>query len=170
MAADAVYGFVGVLLGSVSTAALTVYRERLVSGREREARQHQREQDRKDRRDDFQRQSLLALQDAASDLIKAVFNEQDRMLEERERTGTWPVRQWETPTASGWEDAELPLRLSRARIFDPALRDLARDIRAVAKNAVWAKSIDEAKALNLDLGQKHERLNEQVGNVLPELY
>ena len=53
MAADAVYGFVGVLLGSVTTASLTVYRERLVSSREREARQQQREQDRKDQRDAF---------------------------------------------------------------------------------------------------------------------
>jgi hypothetical protein len=170
MAAEALYGFVGVLLGSVSTAALTVYRERLVSGREREAREHQRQQDRKDRRDAFQRESLLALQDAVSDLIKAVFNEQDRMLEERERTGTWPVRQWETPTAAGWEDAELRLQASRARVFDAALRDLARDIHTVAKNAVWAKSMDEAKEFNRGLRQNHERLNERVANVLPELY
>ena len=61
MAAEALYGFVGVLLGSGSTAMLTVYRERLISRREREALQHQREQDRKNQRDTFQRQSLLAL-------------------------------------------------------------------------------------------------------------
>jgi hypothetical protein len=170
MAAEAVYGFVGVLLGSVSTAALTVYRERLVSGREREAREHQREQDRKDRRDAFQRESLLALQDAVSDLIKAVFNEQDRMIEERERTGTWPARQWETPTATGWEDAELRLQASRARVFDPAARDLAGDIHAVARNAVWAKSIDEAKEQNRGIRQKHKRFNDRVADLLPELY
>jgi hypothetical protein len=37
MAAEALYGFIGVLLGSATTALLTVYRERLVSTREREA-------------------------------------------------------------------------------------------------------------------------------------
>jgi hypothetical protein len=57
MAAEAVYGFVGVLLGSATTAVLTVYRERLVSGREREVRQQLREQDRKDQRDTFQRRT-----------------------------------------------------------------------------------------------------------------
>jgi hypothetical protein len=86
MAVEAIYGFIGVLLGSATTAVLTVYRERLVSTREREARTHQREQDRKDQRDAFQRQSILALQDAVSDLIKAVYNEQDRMLGEMQET------------------------------------------------------------------------------------
>jgi hypothetical protein len=40
MAAEAVYGFIGVLLGSATTAVLTVHRERLVSTREREAIRH----------------------------------------------------------------------------------------------------------------------------------
>ena len=86
MAASAVSGFIGVLLGSVTTAVLTVYREQVVSRREREARERQRMQERQDQRDTLQRQSLLALQDAVSDLVKAVFNEQDRMLEEMRRT------------------------------------------------------------------------------------
>jgi hypothetical protein len=101
MAVEAVYGFIGVLLGSATTAVLTVYRERLVSSREREARHHQREQDREDQRNIFQRQSMLALQDAVSDLIKAVYTEQDRMLQEMRQTSRWPSRQWETPTVTG---------------------------------------------------------------------
>lgn len=107
----AIYGLIGVLPGSATTVVLTVYQERWANSREREARQHQREQDRKDQRNTFQRQSLLALQDAVSDLVKAVFNEQDRMLEKMERTGEWPAREWETPTATGWVDAELRLQV-----------------------------------------------------------
>jgi hypothetical protein len=57
---------IGVLLGSATTVIVTVYQERWVGVREREARQHQREQDRKDQRDTFQRQSLLALQGPAA--------------------------------------------------------------------------------------------------------
>lgn len=164
------YGFIGVLLGSATTAALTVYRERLLSTREREAREHQRQQDRQDQRNTFQRQSLLALQDAVSDLVKALYNEQDRMLEEMLLTNRWPARQWETPTATGWAGAELRLRVSRARVFDENLRDLARKIDAVAKKSVWASSIDEAKDLNQRLGQEHERFNGLVAKALPELY
>ena len=177
MAAEAVYGFVGVLLGSATTAMLTVYRERLVSTREREARQHQREQDRKDQRDIFQRESLLALQEAVSDLIKAVYNEQDRMLEEMRqpsrwpsRPGRWPSRQWETPTATGWEDANLRLQASRARVFEKALRDTARDIRDEARECIYVNSLDKAKELNDKLRGQYTHFNELIANVLPELY
>jgi hypothetical protein len=170
MTVSAVYGFIGVLLGSATTAVLTVYRERLLSTREREARKHQRQQDREDQRNTFQRQSLLALQDAVSDLVKAVFNEQDRMLEEMLRTGRWPVRQQETSTATGWEDVELRLQVFRARVFDEKLRDLAREIHTVAKESVWASSLDEAKGLNPRLEQGHERFNDLVASTLPGLY
>jgi hypothetical protein len=170
MTVSAVYGFIGVLLGSATTAVLTVYRERLLSAREREAREHQRQQDREDQRNTFQRQSLLALQDAVSDLVKAVFNEQDRMLEEMLRTGRWPARQQETSTATGWEDAELRLQVFRARVFDEKLRDLARKIHTEAKESVWASTLDEAKGLNPRLEQGHERFNDLVASTLPGLY
>jgi hypothetical protein len=170
MAAEAVFGFIGVLLGSASTAVLTVYRERVVSRRERDARHHQREQERKDQRDIFQRESLLALQDAVSDLVKAVFTEQDRMLAEMARTNGWPARQWETPTATGWVDAELRLQVARARIFREDLRSLAGDLRTAAMKSVWANSLDEARQLNPRLEQLHERFNDLVSQALPDLY
>lgn len=149
MAAEALYGFIGVLLGSATTAVLTIYQERLVSSREREARRHQREQDRQNQRNIFQRQSMLALQDAVTDLVKAVYNEQDRMLEEMRQASEWPSRQWETPTAAGWEDANLLLQVSRVRIFDEAIRDIAREIRDVARECIYANSIDETKEMNI---------------------
>ena len=170
MTASAVYGFIGVLLGSATTAALTVYREWLLSTREREARKQQRHQDQQDQRNTFQRQSLLALQDAVSDLVKALYDEQDRMLEEMRRTDRWPARQWETPTATGWQDAELRLQDSRARVFYEKLRDLAREINVVAKEALKAGSIDQAKDLNDRLRQEHKRFNDSVANALPKLY
>jgi hypothetical protein len=170
MTTSALYGFIGVLLGSATTAVLTVYREQVVSRREREARERQRMQERQDQRDTFQRQSLLALQDAVSDLVKAVFNEQDRMLGEMGRTGSWPARQWETPTATGWEDAELRLQVSSARVFDKELRDQAREVHAAAKESVWASSLGQAKDLNSRLEDGHQRFNDLVAKALPELY
>lgn len=170
MAAEALYGFIGVLLGSATTTVLTVYRERLVGSREREARQHQREQDRKDERNSFQRQSILALQDAVSDLVKAVYNEQDRMLEEMRETSRWPSRLWETPTAEGWEDANLLLQVSRARVFDEAIRNEARDIRDSARACIYAGSLDETKKMNNQLRRLYERFNDMIADVLPGLY
>jgi hypothetical protein len=170
MAAEAIYGFIGVLLGSATTAVLTVYREWLVSSREREARQHQREQDRKDQRDTFQRQSLLALQDAVSELIKAIYGEQDRMIAEMHRTGGWPVRQWTTPTTTPWEDTNLQLQVSRARVFEEAVRDTARDIGKVARKCIYAASPDEAERFNVRLRRLYEKFNDLVAEALPRLY
>lgn len=170
MTASAVYGFIGVLLGSATTAVLTVYRERLLSTREREARKQQRQQDLEDQRNTFQRQSLLALQDAVSDLLKALFNEQDRMLEEIQRTGEWPARHWETPTAIGWEDADLRLQVFRARVFDEKLRDLAHKIHKAAEDSVWASSPDKARDLSPHIKDEYKRFNDLVANRLAELY
>ena len=170
MAAEAIYGFIGVLLGSATTAALTVYRERLLSAREREARQHQREQDRSDQRNAFQRQSLLALQDAVSDMIKAVYSEQDRMLQELRRADRWPARQWETPTTAVWEDANLQLQVARARVFDEAIRDTATDIGEVARESIYAAGLDEAQQSNVRLRELNRNLNNLIANTLPKLY
>lgn len=73
--AVAIFGFVGVLLGSLTTSVLAVYRERLMSRREQTARDAHYERDRETARDTFQRDSILALQTAISDLIRAVYQE-----------------------------------------------------------------------------------------------
>jgi len=77
---SAVFGLVGVILGSLSTSISTIYRERLTTHREQLARDEQYQRDRKAVRDAFQRESILALQTAISDLIRAAYQELDRSL------------------------------------------------------------------------------------------
>jgi hypothetical protein len=81
----------------LTTSVLTIYRERLATRREITIRDQQYERDRKASRDAFRRESILALQSAVFDVIKAVYDELDRMLTEVRETGQWPARQWETP-------------------------------------------------------------------------
>ena len=168
--AAAIFGLIGVLLGSASTVLLTVYRERLTTKRDQEARQYQRELDRKDRHDAFQRENLLALQEAVADLIKAVFSEQDRMLNEMRETGKWPAREWATSTATGWVDAEFRLLVYRARVFDETLRNLAGDIRSVAMKSIWASTSHDAMVLDMPLEKWQEDFNELVAKTLLALY
>lgn len=170
MAADALVGFVGVALGAASTSILTIYKERFAARREREARDDQRRREREDERNTFQRESILALQSAVSDLVKSVYDEQDRMLVELEKTQCWPVRQWETPTAAGWADAEMRLEMLRARVFNKEISELAGQIRTVSRKSVWAENIDDAKRSNQLLERLFEDLNKKVEMVLPGLY
>jgi hypothetical protein len=170
MAADAVVGFVGVALGAASTSVLTIYKERFTARREREARDDQRRREREDQRNIFQRETLLALQSAVSDLVKSVYDEQDRMLVEMEQTSRWPVRRWETPTAAGWADAEMRLEMLRVRVFDEEISELAGQVRAASKKSVWAEYIGDVKQSNQLLEYLFEDFNDKVGRALPKLY
>ncbi|MFJ8636431.1 hypothetical protein [Streptomyces sp. NPDC093568] len=169
MAAEAVFGLVGVLLGSVSTSVVAVYQVQLVGRREREAREHERAEASRARRDAFQRESITALQDAVADMIKAVYAEQDRQLERMGETSDWPARQWETPTAVGWSDAWIRLKVARARVFDNDLRTLADETSSVAREFVWAPTLEAAKQSNLRLDELYEQFNERVAQVLRQL-
>ena len=142
---SAVFGLLGVLLGSLSTSLLTIYRERLTTRREQAARDEQYERDRNTAPGIFRRDSILALQSAVSDLMRDAYT----------RTGRHPGRaqadrpldrpKWETPTATGWSDAVLRLELAQARVFDDQLRSLAADLRTLAGESIWAKSLAASK-------------------------
>lgn len=92
------------------------------------------------------------------------------MLEEMRETNRWPSRQWETATAVGWEDANLLLQVSRARVFDEAIRDLSRDIRDKARECIYSSSLDETKEVNMQLRELYDRFNHMIASVLPEFY
>jgi hypothetical protein len=167
---SAVFGLVGVLLGSLSTSILTIYRERLTTRREQAARDEQYERDRKAARDTFQRDSILALQSAISDLIRAAYQELDRVLAELKQTGDWATRTWETPTATGWSDAVLRLELAQARVFDDRLRFLAAELRDLAGKSIWAKNFAASKRHSRQMEPVYLQFNEVITNILPSLY
>jgi hypothetical protein len=113
---------------------------------------------------------ILALQTAISDLIRAAYQEQDRVLAEFRQTGTWPARQWETPTATGWSDALLRLEQASARVFDDRLRSLATELRELAGDSIWAASLDTAKQYGEGIEPLQVQFNKAVTGILPSLY
>ncbi|WP_433222954.1 hypothetical protein [Microtetraspora malaysiensis] len=170
MSAEALFGFIGVLLGSLTTSVLTIYKERLTTRREGELRDRQYERERRSARDAFQRDSILMLQSAVADLLKSVHGELDRAIALAQESGQWPSRQWETPTAVGWSEAVLALELSRARVFGDELRSLAAELRITAGDSIWAKSSEEAREFSERLEPLQIRFNEAVARLLPSLY
>jgi hypothetical protein len=149
---------------------LTIYRERLTGRREQVARDEQYERDRKAARDTFQRDGILALQAAISDLIRAAYQELDRVLAELKQTGDWTNRTWETLTATGWSDAVLRLELAQARVFDGRLRSLAAELRELAGKSIWAKSLAASERYSRQMEPVYLQFNEIITNILPSLY
>src|SRR5262245_42908007 len=129
MALEALFGFAGVLLGSLTTSILTIYREKLVNKHDLVTREQQHARQQREARDAFQRESILGLQAAISAVIEAAYTELDRLLKEHKDTCQRHARQWETPTATGWSSAILSLETVRARVFDDDLRTLAEQVR-----------------------------------------
>ncbi len=168
--ASAIFGFVGVLLGSLTTSVLTIYKDRLAARHEIELRDQQYERGRTAARDAFQRESICALQTAVLDLLKSVHDELDRQLTESQGSGTWPARQWETPTAKGWSEAVLQLELSRARVLDQELRDFADQLRTIAGNTIWAANLTAARQLSEQLEPLQIRFNKTVAQIFRSLF
>lgn len=170
MGVEVIIGFVGVLVGSLTTSVLTIYRERFASRHELAVKNLQYERERQAERDAFQRDSVLALQAAVTDLMKAVHRELDRMLRVAHESGQWPARTWEAPTAAGWSAAVLELESARAGVFDDDVRSLADELRTVAGEAVWAGSLHAARESSERLEPLNTQLNAAVMRVLPSLY
>ena len=167
---SAVFGFVGVLLGSLTTSILTIYKDRLAARHDTLIRNQQYERDRQATRNDFQRESIQALQTAVSDVIKAVYEELDRILADLRESGSWPARQWETPTAQGWAAAVLQLQLSAARVLDQGLRELAHEIQRVAGETIWAADLAAAKQHGEHLEPLHVRFNDTANRIFASLF
>jgi hypothetical protein len=92
------------------------------------------------------------------------------MLIDMVETGSWPARRWETPTAEGWEDAEFALETLRMRVFDSRIRELAAQVKAASKVAIYANSIENAKEENDKMRHLFDELNKLIGDRLPQLY
>ncbi|GGL93271.1 hypothetical protein GCM10010129_41290 [Streptomyces fumigatiscleroticus] len=167
--AAAILAFVGVLLGSLTTSVLTIYKDRLAARHEIVIRDQQYERERQAARNDFQRESIQALQTAVSDVIKAAYEELDRVLAELRESGSWSARQWETPTAEGWSDSVLRLQLSAARVLDEELRGLAHEIQRVAGEAIWAADLAAAKQHSRKLEPLHVRFNDTANRIFAAL-
>lgn len=167
---SAIFGFVGVLLGSLTTSVLTIYKDRLVARHETMIRDQQYERDRQATKDDFQRESIQALQSAVSDVIRAAYEELDRVLAELRESGSWPARQWETPTAKGWSEAVLQLQLMAARVLDEGVRELAYEIQRVAGEAIWAADLSTAKQHSRRLEPLHVRFNDTANRIFASLF
>jgi hypothetical protein len=166
----AIFGFLGVLIGTIATATLTIYKERVTGRREVEQRREQDERERRTTRDVFQRDSILSLQAAVTALIEAAYDELDRQIALSIESSSWPTRQWETPTAKGWSAALLQLEANRARVFDDELRSLADQLRRTAGDSIWADSLDTAKRHSRSLEPLSTQFNNAVSRTLPSLY
>jgi hypothetical protein len=160
-----VIGFLGVVVGAAVTGFVTLRQTHLATEREREAQQVLREQERRDRRDAFQRETLLAVQDAISAMGKSVLHELSRRQFDERSSGTWHVS-----NESEWDDPPRTVMLLEARIFDDELRKLVADCRGWSVEALLAESSEDMEKRQAVAAKFARLAHKRVGAILPGLY
>jgi uncharacterized coiled-coil protein SlyX len=164
---EAIFGFLGVIVGAV----VSLLGEQVTTRRERAARQALRDQERKDRRDAFQRETILALQDAVTDLRRTVAHDQaEKVAKMVNESSAWPARYSDDPPPEDYLEAHRLISKFWPRVFDAELQDLAIDIRDVAAKAIVAGDEVGMWAFVNRLEELADRFSRRVANLLPDLF
>jgi hypothetical protein len=167
---QAVLALVGVVIGGVLAGGVALRQVQLLTDREHAARQAEREQARKDARDAFQRDTILALQDAVADLLRMVVDLHGEAVDAEEKMGHWPASGRFGELRASFDEQFVCVQGLRARLFDDALRRLVADVATSALGALHVGDRERAAHLMAGLGETNEQLQERVHALLKELF
>lgn len=160
----------GVILGAAIAGGISLWQVQLVTRREREARQELRERERRDRRDAFQRETLLGVQDAVTDLWNATVAVYDQGASETRGGGSWPRRPDPILLPPEWSEANGRLLKLAARVFDRELWKLLVELQTQSLQTVTAETRDEAFDSLGKQGGLMWKANSRIGALLPDLF
>jgi hypothetical protein len=137
--------------------------------KEREARKAARQDQRFERRSTFQRETLLALQDACADLSRATghMNFLDQMANRTEQT--WHRALLPEDLNEGYRLAQVRTMALSVRVRDDTIRDLVGVFRTFSTDTVTATNPAEAEQSLFRMSDAHEALNSRIGQVLREI-
>jgi hypothetical protein len=157
-------------LGGYLTGAITEYlRDRRARQREREARDATRQLQLSERRSDFQRETLLNLQDAVQDLARATgrMHHLDEM--EFRRTGRWGGNLFPEDLDSAAHEAGVKTLKYMVRVRDDSIRVLMKEFRDHANEATLSTSREKSIQEMQEAIAVSESLHERIGLILRKL-
>jgi hypothetical protein len=135
--------------------------------REREAREATRREQLFERRCTFQRETLLALQDAAAALGRATgrVSHLDTMAV---RT-TGKTQRLPDDLDEGYRLAQVRTNMLAVRVRDASIRELVEQFREFSTSCAMAKTQEDRDRATDSAMETHIKLNEQIGKVLRTL-
>jgi hypothetical protein len=140
---------------------------RRIVERDREAREATRREQLFERRATFQRETLLALQQAAAELGRATgrIGHLDTMaIRATGRTQRLP-----DDLDEGYRLAQVRTSMLTVRVRDAAIRELAEQLRQLSVDSIDAKTEDDRDRIMNAAMQANIQLNERIGEVLRTL-
>jgi hypothetical protein len=158
----------GVVAGSLVSSVGVVLRERLISRREREAQQQLRAQQLKDQRAVFQRDTILALQDAVGELWALSADAYNRVAADRGEGERLPAPQ--PADLPGLNTVSARINALRARVFDDELRALVREAQLSIWHAIEASDWREQPERMVAARDPVNRMHDRMHHLLKELF
>ncbi|HEU0085030.1 MAG TPA: hypothetical protein VFQ87_19440 [Bradyrhizobium sp.] len=137
--------------------------------KEREARKAARQDQRFQRRSAFQRETLLALQDACMDLGRATAQANSLNLAEFRASKTWNRRRLPDDLDESHRLAQARTQLLLVRVRDASVRQLAANLRELSAETLLGRSADDSEHALASMGLVFESLNNRIGELLREI-
>jgi hypothetical protein len=164
----AVFGFIGVIIGGVVTGRFTVHAERVRADKAEAFDSARRRDERLLDRDNFQRATLLALQDVAGTLVTLAAQVHTNDSSAFAKTGKWPTGR--ARPAPSHLDARLTLRKLQSRVVDEEVRGLVEAMLASDAAVSAASDPESARRALVDIQASERRLIARSGELILQAF
>jgi hypothetical protein len=164
----AVFGFIGVVIGGIVTGWFTVRAERVRADKAEVIDDARRRDDRLLDRDNFQRATLLGLQDTAGALVTHAAQVHTNDTSSFAKTGKWPTGR--ARPAPAHLDARLTLRKLQSRVVDEEVRALVEAMLASDAAVSAASDPESARRALADIQASERRLVARSGELILQAF
>lgn len=157
------------LLGFFTKALFDWLDHRRTMAREREARKDARRAALGERRANFQRQTLLDLQDALARVQRCAASlhmEDRRVFHEK---GQWQKHLYSEGLSEADRAAQVQSSMLMVRVRDEAVRALVEKVKSAAVSSSFTQGLEQSNDLLDQMGQLGEAANRRIGEVLRQL-
>jgi hypothetical protein len=156
--------------GGYLIAAVTEYlRDQRARTREREARAEARKLQLFERRSDFQRETLLTLQEAVLQLARAAGRAHHLDEMEFRKTGKWGGNLYPEDLDNAAHDASVKTLMYMMRVRDDDVRELMKKFREHANQVGICRSREQSTQAIQEAIAVSEPLHERIGLILRKL-
>lgn len=143
--------------------------DRRIARREKEARIETRRDAQLLRKAEFQRETILELQEQIARLARATGKLHHADIMDFRKTGVWGKGQFPDDANKNAFEATTQISVLRVRIDDEGIRETARKFTGACAVVALARSEDEAETQLMFVTGMVEGLNDQIGDVLRNL-
>lgn len=148
---------------------LELEQHRRLTAREREARREARKTVLEQRRADFQRQTLIELQEICATLLRKTGQAHHCDEMALKKTGEWQKAFLPDEVDEEFNQAQRRALVLLVRVRDTEVRRLAQDLKSLCADVVQSQGLDASRRAALQMLTAYEELNQRIGVALRDL-